>query len=227
MKNRCGKMFNLAFSCMLAPLALPLPASAQTGDVPPKAAQISGEIGQVELGPIFGQRFLCVEHAIGELDYAGDALGTDCLVSGGVEQDYLQPGKWTGFPKVYRTDGRSNDDWYGYDEDVLSPVSGVVVAAIVNKTDNVPGTLGQPPATGLRILTADGVVVSVGHLRTLRFAKGDNVRAGDVLGKVGNNGQGRAPGVHIGAYRERDAAPLQIRWNLRSMAAARRAAGVP
>src|SRR5687767_5803932 len=106
MKNRWGKMFNFTISLVLAPLVLPLSASAQTGDVPPKAAQISGVIEQVELGPIFGQRFLCVEHAFGELDYAGDALGTDCLVSGGVEQDYLQPGKWTGFLRVYRTDGR-------------------------------------------------------------------------------------------------------------------------
>jgi hypothetical protein len=220
-------MFNLALLFGLAPLVMALPTSAQTGDVPPKAGQSSGEIGQVELGPIFGQRFLCVEHAFGELDYAGDALGTDCLVSGGVEQDYLQPGKWTGFPKVYRTDGRSNDDWYSYNEDVLSPVTGVVVAAIINGSENVPGTLGQPPATGLRILTADGIVVTLGHLRNLRFSKGDRVSVGEVLGKVGNNGQGRAPGIHIGAYRERDAVPLQIRWNLRSMATARRAAGVP
>jgi hypothetical protein len=53
-----------------------------------------------------------------------------------------------------------------------------------------------------------------------------NMRVGQVVAKLGNNGQTRAPGIHIGAYREADSMPLQIRWDLRAMAKKRAEAGV-
>jgi murein DD-endopeptidase MepM/ murein hydrolase activator NlpD len=110
--------------------------------------------------------------------------------------------------KLYRTDGRKNEDWFGWHKDVLSPAAGTVITII-------------------QLRTADGIIIVLGHLAEIVVKKGEVVHAGQVLGKVGNNGQSRAPHTHLGAYREAGAIPLQIRWNLRSMAIMRKAAGVP
>jgi murein DD-endopeptidase MepM/ murein hydrolase activator NlpD len=48
--------------------------------------------------------------------------------------------------------------------------------------------------------------------------RGDQVKAGQVIGLVGNNGFARAPHIHVGAWREATAEPLQIRWDLNAMA---------
>jgi murein DD-endopeptidase MepM/ murein hydrolase activator NlpD len=202
-------------------------AAAQAIEIPPVAAQVPGAIEQVELAPLFGERFFCVEHALGELTYAGDVLGTDCMVSGGIEKDPYRTNQWTGIARLYRTDGRTNADWYGWLMDVASPTAGTVIAAWENPRQNTPGIQGTPPGGGVSILRTDGIVVTVGHLQAISVEKGSLVSVGQVLGKVGNNGQSRAPHIHIGAYRQAGAVPLQIRWDLRSMGLARRAAGVP
>ncbi|MHB1329903.1 MAG: M23 family metallopeptidase [Gemmatimonadales bacterium] len=196
-----------------------VPTDAQQS-IPPKAAQVSGPIEQVVLGPVFADRFLCVEHAL-ELEYAGDAMGTDCVLTGGVE---INAG---GFLKLYRTDGRTNTDWYGWHASVLAPFDGTVVGVTPEGPANVPGVLGPPTSAGvIRFRSAEGVIVLYAHVAEIAVQAGDRVSAGQVVAKLGNNGQNRAPGIHIGAYREADTVPLQIRWDLRAMAKARAQAGV-
>jgi murein DD-endopeptidase MepM/ murein hydrolase activator NlpD len=161
-----------------------------------------------------------VEHAL-ELEYAGDALGTDCVLSGGVEIG------GNGYLKLYRTNGKANADWYGWQADVLAPFDGTVVYVHHDTQENVPGVLGPSSAAGsLRFKNEDGVIVVYAHVTKIAVKVGDRVKTGQVVAKLGNNGQTRAPGIHIGAYRETDAVPLQIRWDLRAMAKKRAEAGV-
>jgi len=54
------------------------------------------------------------------------------------------------------------------------------------------------------------------HIADVRVKEGDSVKAGQPIAKVGNNGFGRAPHIHIGAFKGE--MPLQIRWDLRAMA---------
>jgi hypothetical protein len=187
------------------------PAAPRLGP-PPRAAAVTGAIAQVTLGPIFRRRFMCMEHPFGELEYAGDALGTDCMVVGGVDGQ-------SGYMSPYRTDGRGNADWYGWHADVLAPVSGTVLGVLARSEENVPGTMGRPPAAQLRILTADGIVVVMAHLADFTVAAGDHVTAGQLIGHDGNNGVARSPHIHVGAWRQADDVPLQIRWDLRALAA--------
>ena len=188
--------------------------------IPPKAAPVTGPIDQVMLGPVFADRYLCVEHAL-ELEYAGDAMGTDCLLTGGVE---INAG---GFLKLYRTDGRTNADWYGWHADVLAPFDGTVIRVSPEGPENLPGNLGPPSNAGaIQFRNAAGIVVLYAHVAEIAVKVGDRVAAGQVVAKLGNNGQTRAPGIHIGAYREADTVPLQIRWDLRAMARTRARAGV-
>lgn len=179
---------------------------------PPKAAPVDGPIEQITFGPIFRQRFMCAPHPMGELDYAGDALGSDCVVTGGVAGT-------SGYMKFYRTDGKANEDWYGWHAEVLAPVSGTVLGILTKPENNAPGTMGPAPAGQIRILTNDGIVVVLAHLTDFRVKAGDHVNAGQTIALDGNNGAARNPHVHIGAWRQRDAVPLEIRWDLRALAA--------
>lgn len=102
---------------------------------------------------------------------------------------------------------------------MLAPFDGTVVYVRHETHENVPGVLGASPAAGsLRFKNDDGVIVIYAHVTEIAVKVGDQVKAGQVVAKLGNNGQTRAPGIHIGAYREADATPLQIRWDLHAMA---------
>jgi hypothetical protein len=219
MKAVVDSSARVAAASVLATAFATAGVSAQSA-IPPKAAQLTGPIQQVELGPVFADRYLCVEHAL-ELEYAGDALGTDCVLSGGVEIG------GNGYLKLFRTDGKTNADWYGWQADVLAPFDGTVVYVHHDTQENVPGVLGPSSAAGsLRFKNEDGVIVLYAHVTKIAVKVGDRVKTGQVVAKLGNNGQTRAPGIHIGAYRETDAVPLQIRWDLRAIAKKRAEAGV-
>lgn len=197
---------------LLGQTAAPSPPTPPRMGPPPKAAPVAGPIGETTLGPIFRQRFTCAQHPMGELDYAGDALGSDCLVTGGVDGA-------SGYMKFYRTDGKTNEDWFGWRAEVLAPVSGEILGVLAKPETNVPGTMGRPPAAQIRILTDDGVIVVLAHLTDFRVKAGDRVTAGQVIALDGNNGMARNPHVHVGAWRQSDNIPLQIRWDLRALAA--------
>jgi peptidase M23-like protein len=206
--------------CTFAVSNRPSVANAQAPEVPPKAASVEGTLPHITLSPPFSERFLCVDHSFGELEYAGDALGTDCVISGGVEIGR------DGFLKLYRTDGTTNVDWYGWHAEVLAPFDGTIAYVFDNKDENVPGKLGSSPAGSIKFRSEDGVIVIFAHITDIKVKAGDKVTAGQSVAKLGNNGQTRAPGLHVGAYRERGVVPLQIIWDLRAMGKLRGAAGV-
>lgn len=185
-------------------------AKARTFIMPPKAVPAS-TIHEVMLAPIYAQDFMCSEHYAGQIPYAGDALGSDCMVVGGVDGD-------SGYLRLFRTDGRSNEDWYGYRAEVLAPTDGIVAGVLAKTEVNRPGTMGKPPAAMVQIRRSDGIIVTLAHLGDIRVKPGDAVKAGQVIGLVGNNGFARAPHIHVGAWRENSAEPLQLRWDLKAMA---------
>lgn len=177
---------------------------------PPMAREPAGEIEAVMLSPLFREPFYCGDHAAGAVTMAGDSLGTDCQVLGGVR------GENRSFGRLFRTDGLRNEDWYSWGVEVLAPFDGVVAAVYANPRVNAPGAKGRPPAGSIWMRRDDGLVVLYGHLTDFQVAKGDRIRAGQAIGKVGNNGPSWAPHVHAGAYR--GDVPYQIRWDQRAMA---------
>ena len=178
----------------------------------PAASTAGAEIGEVELSPLYRASFMCSEHWEGQLKSTGDALGQDCLVTGGVDDGTASGG----FVKLYRTDGNANEDWYGWGAELLAPFDGVVKRIVINPVVNRPGTLGTPPASFIIFERSDGTNVLYAHVADVRVKVGDRLTAGQVVAKVANNGMARAPHTHVGAWR--GTTPLQIRWNLRAMA---------
>ena len=166
-------------------------------------------IEHVTIHPVFTAHYSCSEHWEGQLPYSGDALGADCIVYGGMTAD----GK-SGFMRAFRTDGLTNEDWYGWGEPVLAPFDSTVAKININPIVNKPGQTGKPPASFVVFKHADGTMVLVAHVAEITVKESDAVKAGQPFAKVGNNGFSRAPHIHIGAWREKT--PLQIRFDLRA-----------
>jgi hypothetical protein len=164
-------------------------------------------IEQVEIAPVFYKAFACIDHPEGQLEDLGDALGTDCIVVGGL-------GGPSGIMRFFKTDGARNEDWYGWRAEVHAPFDGVVKEVGSNPVTNAPGTMGKPPASYIAFRRGDGTVVVYAHVEDVRVRVGDRVASGEVVAVDGNNGTARAPHVHVAAYR--DKTPLQIRWDLRA-----------
>ena len=188
--------------------ALVTTASADGLLPPPTSRKLDGAPKQIVLGPIYRERHFCSEHTAVSWDL-GDSLATDCIVV----SDFGH-----GFPKFYRTDGKKNDDWYGWHADILAPVDGKVVGIITNGIENVPGTFGKGQASAIQILTAQNQIVMLVHVTNIRVRIGDTVKAGRTVAQVGNSGIADAPHTHVGAYDRQTALPLQIRWSLAEQA---------
>ena len=156
---------------------------------------------------VFNDYYHCGEHRQGELKYIGDDLGADCTIH------VLEDIDGREIARAYRGDGSRNEDWYGWQKDVGSPCGCKVVKVNVNPETNQPGVLGEPPASFVVLERDDGVHFLLAHLDAIEVKVGDRVVPGQKLGVVGNNGYGRNPHIHIGAWHDRT--PLQVRFDLR------------
>ena len=177
----------------------------------PAAAQDETDIPFVLLHPIFAADYACSEHWEGQLPYLGDARGTDCLVT-----ELVETPDGGAFSRTFTGDGLENEQWFSWGETVLAPIAGEIVRVHINPAVNQPGDLGEPPASMIAIRRADGVTVLLAHIAEPSVKQGDAVAAGQPIAVVGNNGYGRSPHIHVGAFR--DKTPMQIRWDLRPMA---------
>jgi Peptidase family M23 len=153
------------------------------------------EIATVLAQPIFRQIYSCTEHWQGNLKGLGDELGTDCSI-----QKLVQANGRT-WLRAYAGNGHKNSDWYGWGQDVLSPCSCEVVKISQNPAVNRPGIPGKPPATFLELKREDGVFFLLAHVANIRVTVGEQLRAGQLVGQVGNNGYSRHPHIHIGAWK--------------------------
>lgn len=183
-------------------------------DGPKDAAFTAGiapdSLQSIVIHPVISLPFTCMEHAFhpGDPVILGDAAGVDCLA---VLYDDASH-KPRNPPRLFRGDGMRNEDWVGWKAEVLAAFDGVVEEVMPNAVVNRPGIPGEPPAGFLVFRRADGTRVTYGHVQGMLVKGGDSVRAGQVIGVVGNNGFAYMPHTHIGAWR--DGRPLQIRIDL-------------
>lgn len=167
-------------------------------------------IDSVIVHPIFESNFVCSEHYADQLPELGDALGTDCIYQSFASKEGR---KWL---RSYKNNGHTNQDWFGWEKNVLSPISGEVVRINLNEVVNKPGVMGKGMATFVVVKRDDGLFVLLAHLQKLKVTQGEKVKAGQVIGLVGNNGQSWHPHIHLGAWK--DEKPLQIRFDQVAMA---------
>lgn len=146
------------------------------------------------------------EHVYKEQLRLGDQLASDFTLK--------QVGE-DGIPHMYRpgTDGESNENWYGWRAPVLAPFEATVTRVEQPSAVNEPGTMNREAQPGLIFFESDdGITVLYAHVREIQVEEGDAVAAGDQVALVGNNGNSRAPHVHVGAWKGET--PLQIQVDL-------------
>lgn len=104
-------------------------------------------------------------------------------------------------------DGKELYDYYIFNKDVLSPLSGTVVGKIDGQVDNIPdltftGDLSQKINNYLTIQVAEKIYLSVVHFKkdSITVNIGDKVDAHQLLGQVGNSGVSYIPHLHYTLY---------------------------
>jgi len=122
--------------------------------------------------------------------------------------DFLQIGP---NGKSYQRDGKSNADYYAYGKKVLAAKEGTVVTVRSDVAENVPGettNLTTPSGNLVIIDHGNGQFGYYAHLKpfTVAVKTGVRVRAGDILGEVGNSGDSPEPHLHFHVMNNADAA---------------------
>lgn len=97
--------------------------------------------------------------------------------------------------------------------EVLSPCNGTVMAAADGLPDQTPGTLDPKHLAGNHVVVRCGDAdVTLAHMQkgSVRVQPGAVVKAGQVLGRVGNSGQSSEPHLHVHAERGGKAVPARF-----------------
>ena len=109
--------------------------------------------------------------------------------------------------KLYRGDGSDVEDWYCYGENLAAVRDGTVVATRDDLPDGIPFVGATIPITGETVL-GNHVILDFGngdgyamyaHMMpdSVVVQVGDQVKRGQVLGKLGNSGNSGAPHLHL------------------------------
>jgi hypothetical protein len=111
----------------------------------------------------------------------------------------------TGDRRLFDGPAEQVTSYPGYGRPVYSGAAGTVVAAVDGMPDQIPFQATEP--TDVASISGNHVVVDLGdgrflyhaHLKpgSVRVARGDRVRTGQLLGEVGNSGFSDAPHLHF------------------------------
>jgi len=108
--------------------------------------------------------------------------------------------------RIFDGDGKAVEQYYGFGEDVLAIADGTVVAVHDGMSDQTPFVLMTPKSTSdyggnnVMLEIAPNVFAWYAHLRAHSIAVkvGEAVKAGAVIGKLGNFGPSEGPHLHLG-----------------------------
>ena len=108
--------------------------------------------------------------------------------------------------RIFDGDGARNEQWYGFGADVLAVADGSVASVFDGMPNQVPNT----PVTGLRgprdysgnqvsLQISPGVWAIYAHLQpgSITVKTGDQVKKGQVIGRLGNSGNSSGPHLHF------------------------------
>lgn len=165
----------------------------------------------IKIHAIHKETFACTEHWDGQFKYAGDALGTDCVIGGWYEDDKRL------FQRSFTNSGFKNEEWFGFKKNVLAPCDCTVTKIHINPITNQPSVMTPGRASSITFKTKEGLSVLLAHVREVEVKEGETVKRGTVVAKVGNNGYSRNPHIHIGAW-DKEGKPIQIQFDQSTLA---------
>lgn len=101
----------------------------------------------------------------------------------------------------FRNEGRTNEDYFAFGEDIFAPADGIIIEAVDGMRDNAPSELNTFNVSGnyVMIKHSDVEYSILAHLRQSSVAVkiGEAVLAGQKIGECGNSGNSTDPHLHF------------------------------
>jgi murein DD-endopeptidase MepM/ murein hydrolase activator NlpD len=102
--------------------------------------------------------------------------------------------------KTHKTDGKTNEDYYAFGQEIIAPADGVVTYAVDGVQDNIPGEMNRIFVAGNLVVIkhAEGEYSLFAHFKqnSVRVRVGDKVTKGQIVGLCGNTGNSSEPHLH-------------------------------
>ena len=109
--------------------------------------------------------------------------------------------KFDASDKSHKSNGRKNEDYYAFGQEIIAPADGVVNYIVDGVHDNVPGEMNRMfvPGNTVIIKHADGEYSLFAHFKqnSIRVKPGDKVTKGQTLGLCGNSGNSSEAHLHF------------------------------
>lgn len=103
--------------------------------------------------------------------------------------------------RSFKTNGKTNDDYYAFGQPVLAPCDGEIVLAVDGVKDNVPGLMNALyiPGNAVLLKTTNAEYILLAHFKqnSVKVKQGDRVKQGQLLGLCGNSGNSSEPHLHF------------------------------
>ncbi len=103
--------------------------------------------------------------------------------------------------RSYRTDGKTNEDYYAFGEELIAPCDGKIVLVVDGIKDNVPGSLNRMYVPGNTIIlqTGNNEYLFFAHCKqhSIVVKEGQAIQKGQLLGLCGNSGNSSEPHLHF------------------------------
>ncbi len=103
--------------------------------------------------------------------------------------------------KTYKTDGKTNEDYYAFGKELVAPCNGEIVSAVDGVKDNKPGILNPIYLLGNSVIikTANNEYLLFAHFKqnSIKVKQGQKVTQGQLLGLCGNSGNSSEPHLHF------------------------------
>ncbi len=103
--------------------------------------------------------------------------------------------------KSFRTDGKTNEDYYAFGKEIIAPCDGEIVEAVDGVKENKPGEMNPiyVPGNSIMFKTSNNEFILFAHFKnhTIAVKEGQKVKKGQLLGLCGNTGNSSEPHLHF------------------------------
>lgn len=103
--------------------------------------------------------------------------------------------------KTFKTDGKTNEDYYAFGKELIAPCDAEVVLAVDGIKDNIPGELNPiyVPGNTVILKTINNEFLFFAHFKqnSIVVKQGQKVKKGELIGLCGNSGNSSEAHLHF------------------------------